>query len=355
MRQGHWINRELTSLTYYRKPLHWPHPWPLHWGGSSSPCPATPHQLQERQCLEQRLRQQERQSSFPVLPRKPCEHWRFTTCAEDVGRTTLGGGISRKGALGRFGKNPQNSTSHVATSSLTRNHSDCHPRACLPRAAREASGGQVLVGRSTGWTNPGREAVTDQGVKSEKKLYRTRAFACGHLAQLLQVLVGRGDEGGRGRKGKASYYFSSLCQKQTRKTQKYPVPGVSSVPQRRPRGDSEGGPARPLPLTGAGGQHCLPAGPCPRSPHDQGYWRERGPGISASPELYLARSEPASASCPVCASHRAELSLLEKHRELFLVLLSTVHVIRLLTGPYLFFLVAFQAGDHFNTLHHNRI
>lgn len=61
------------------------------------------------------------------------------------------------------------------------------------------------------------------------------------------------------------------------------------------------------------------------------------------------------AALSVCASHRAELSLLEKHRELFLVLLSTVHVIRLLTGPYLFFLVAFQAGDHFNTLHHNRI
>ena len=33
------------------------------------------------------------------------------------------------------------------------------------------------------------------------------------------------------------------------------------------------------------------------------------------------------------------------------MLLSSVHIICLLIGPYLFFLVAFQAGDHFNELH----
>lgn len=67
----------------------------------------------------------------------------------------------------------------------------------------------------------------------------------------------------------------------------------------------------------------------------------------ASPHLRAALS--------VCTSHNAELSLLEKDREFFLVLLSTVHIICPLTGLYLFFLVAFQAGDHFNKLHHHRI
>lgn len=42
--------------------------------------------------------------------------------------------------------------------------------------------------------------MTDQGVKSEKRLYRTRVFARVHPTPLLQVLAGKGRGEGEGGK-----------------------------------------------------------------------------------------------------------------------------------------------------------
>lgn len=196
--------------------------------------------------------------------------------------------------------------------------------------------------------------MTDQGVKSEKRLYRTRVFARVHPTPLLQVLAGKGRREGEG--GKKSRPLLPLA-----------LPKADSQ-------DSEAPCAKTSP-----GSHC--AGhegtakaartPAPSDGRGEastvslpglvlGLLMSHAAGGSAALAFVPAQSCIGTEWAHICelpslSVQVTMLNSLEKHRELFLVLLSTVHIICLLTGPCLFFLVAFQAGDHFNKLRHNRI
>lgn len=94
--------------------------------------------------------------------------------------------------------------------------------------------------------------MTDQGVKSEKRLYRTRVFARVHPTPLLQVLVVKGRREGEAGKEKQATTSPRSAKSGLARLRSTLCQDISWVPLRRPRGDSEGGPARLLPLTGAG-------------------------------------------------------------------------------------------------------
>lgn len=150
--------------------------------------------------------------------------------------------------------------------------------------------------------------MTDQGVKSEKRLYRTRVFARVHPTPLLQVLAGKGRREGEAGKEKQATTSPRSAKSGLARLRSTLCQDISWVPLRRPRGDSEGGPARLL-RRARGGQHCLPAGPRPRPAHVPRCWRERGPGVGASPKLYRHGVGPhLRAALAVCTSHNAELS-----------------------------------------------
>lgn len=196
--------------------------------------------------------------------------------------------------------------------------------------------------------------MTDQGVKSEKRLYRTRVFARSPDSTATST-GGEREEGGRGGERKAGYYFPSLCQKRTRKTQKHPVPRHLLGPTAQATRGQRRRPRTPAPSDGRGEASTVSLPGLVLGllmSHAAG-----GSGALASVPAQSCIGTEWAHICelPSLSVQVTMLNSLEKHRELFLVLLSTVHIICLLTGPCLFFLVAFQAGDHFNKLRHNRI
>lgn len=114
------------------------------------------------------------------------------------------------------------------------------------------------------------------------------------------------------------------------------VPSAREAPQHaaRPRGNTAK--VLPPPMSAPpdwGGQASAPPNRAAPSVHTCLRAAEGGPdpGISATRSCIWHRARlHLQAAHSVCTSHNAELSLLEKDRALFLVLLSTVHFICLL-------------------------
>lgn len=199
-------------------------------------------------------------------------------------------------------KPPQNSTSQVATSSLTRKHSDSTPGLPPGPPARRLEG-RVLAGECQAEVQAGqiRGEKQRRTKESSPRSGFTERVCLRAFTRLHCYKYWRGKGGGReGGERKAGHYFPSLCQKRTRKTQKHPVPRHLLGPTAQATRGQRRRPARLLPLTGAGRPALSPcrasssACSCPTLLEGARPWR------SCQPKAVSARSGPTSASCPRC-------------------------------------------------------
>lgn len=140
-----------------------------------------------------------------------------------------------------------------------------------------------------------------------------------------EVLVGKVEEGRRRKKDEKKPLPSPHPAQTDPQTQKCPLPGQLLSMQQGLGVHGQGAPSPHVRSSQPGGA---------LSPHMSCLRAAEGgpdPGISTTLSCIWHRARlHLQAAHSVCTSHNAELSLLEKDRALFLVLLSTVHFICLL-------------------------
>lgn len=209
----------------------------------------------------------------------------------------------------------------MATSSLTRSRSDCQPgrlevRRCLANARQK-----YRPDNSGGRSSDGPRRQVREGASQSARLHAFTRLDC------CKYWWGKGGrEEGRGRKRKASYCFSSLCQTQTRKAQNYPVPRQPLGPTAQATQGQPRRPRTPAP-SDRRGEAWSSVHSCPRAAGGGRSVALASASAPARSSIWHGVSPHLRAALAVCASPSAERGPLERHREFFLVLLGTVHII----------------------------